>query len=391
MPRRIFLFCILLLALAALYTLASVWITVERIGRLDAAGKATAQSQQVLSALHAFATAAVDIESSARGYALTGNEAYLQPFEAARRQAPLRGPVQRLAVHQPGAYLGRGGGVAERPGNRQRLDLHGRRPRRAVVGHEDPRQRYGHPACLLQRPLGPVAYRRQDTRRRAVAHVDQQRQERRYANGPRQRHRPAEVRRRAVRVDQHRVRQQRHHPDPVHLPAGPCGGQRHLATAVLGRRCEHAAELRDHADRHGQRQQALGDLGHPGHHDIVAGRARWWLQRAEPGSGQTEGAGRYEYQHEVLRAVPRRFQPPVRVHVVRRGHGHAARRRRGLDGRPGRNRDPGTRPREREARRQLLGTGLTRWHSAGARVSSRPRPKLVVAANGAACDIQPYG
>src|SRR6266540_4024764 len=90
MPRRIFLFCILLLALAALYTLASVWITVERIGRLDAAGKATAQSQQVLSALHAFATAAVDIESSARGYALTGNEAYLQPFEAARRQAPLR-------------------------------------------------------------------------------------------------------------------------------------------------------------------------------------------------------------------------------------------------------------------------------------------------------------
>ncbi|MGZ8203806.1 MAG: CHASE3 domain-containing protein [Burkholderiales bacterium] len=90
MPRRIFLFCILLLSLAALYTIGSAWITVERIGRLQAAGTATAQSQQVLSALHAFATAAVDLESSARGYALAGNDAYLQPFEAARRQAPLR-------------------------------------------------------------------------------------------------------------------------------------------------------------------------------------------------------------------------------------------------------------------------------------------------------------
>src|SRR6266545_628932 len=90
MPRRIFLFCCLLLSLAAIYTIGSTWITVERIGRLDAAGKATAQSQQVLSALHAFATAAVDLESSARGYALTGNEAYLQPFEVARRQAPMR-------------------------------------------------------------------------------------------------------------------------------------------------------------------------------------------------------------------------------------------------------------------------------------------------------------
>ncbi len=90
MPRRIFLFCCLLLALAALYTIGSAWITVERIGRLQAAGAATAQSQQVLSAVHAFATAAVDIESSARGFALTGNESYLQPFEIARRQAPLR-------------------------------------------------------------------------------------------------------------------------------------------------------------------------------------------------------------------------------------------------------------------------------------------------------------
>src|SRR5512144_853717 len=90
MPRRIFLFCCLLLTLAALYTIASAWITVERIGRLQAAGAATAQSQQVLSAVHAFATAAVDIESSARGFALTGNESYLQPFELARRQAPLR-------------------------------------------------------------------------------------------------------------------------------------------------------------------------------------------------------------------------------------------------------------------------------------------------------------
>jgi CHASE3 domain sensor protein len=90
MSRRIFLFCTLLLALAALYTIASAWISVERIGRLDSAGKATAQSQQVLSALHAFATAAVDIESSARGYALTGGDTYLQPFDAARRAAPAR-------------------------------------------------------------------------------------------------------------------------------------------------------------------------------------------------------------------------------------------------------------------------------------------------------------
>jgi CHASE3 domain sensor protein len=90
MPRRIFLFCCLLLLLAALYTITSAWITVERIGRLQAAGAATAQSQQILSALHAFATAAVDLESSARGFALTGSESYLQPFETARRQAPMR-------------------------------------------------------------------------------------------------------------------------------------------------------------------------------------------------------------------------------------------------------------------------------------------------------------
>jgi CHASE3 domain sensor protein len=90
MPRRVFLFCILLLALAVLYTLGSAFVTVQRIERLDAAGRSTAGSLQVLSALYAFATAAADIDGGARGYALTGSESYLQPFEAARREAPMR-------------------------------------------------------------------------------------------------------------------------------------------------------------------------------------------------------------------------------------------------------------------------------------------------------------
>jgi CHASE3 domain sensor protein len=90
MSRRVFLFCILLLVLAAAYAIGSAWVTGERISRLDAAGNATAQSLQVLSALHALQTAVADIENGARGYALTGSDAYLQPFEAGRRQAPQR-------------------------------------------------------------------------------------------------------------------------------------------------------------------------------------------------------------------------------------------------------------------------------------------------------------
>jgi CHASE3 domain sensor protein len=61
----------------------------------------------VLSALHAFATAAVDIESSARGYALTGTEAYLQPFELARRQAPQRLDELRDLLRADPKELGR--------------------------------------------------------------------------------------------------------------------------------------------------------------------------------------------------------------------------------------------------------------------------------------------
>jgi CHASE3 domain sensor protein len=88
MPRRIFLFGVLLLVFAAVYTAASAWMTFGRIAQLQRAGQSATQSQQIRSALNAFVVAVLDVESSTRGFTLSGDPATLVLFDAGRRQVP---------------------------------------------------------------------------------------------------------------------------------------------------------------------------------------------------------------------------------------------------------------------------------------------------------------
>ena len=127
--------------------------------------------------------------------------------------------------------------------------------------------------------------------------------------GARQQHRAAQVLRwddtpDRVLADEHRVRQQRQHPDQVHLPAGRGVRQRHLAAAGLGCPGDTGPELRADVHRHRQRRQALGDLGHPGGLEQPARRTRARLQRAAGARRQAEGHEQRQQVVAVLRALP---------------------------------------------------------------------------------------
>lgn len=88
MPRRIFVFGVLLLVFAAVYTAVSAWMTFGRIAQLQHAGQSATQSQQIRSALNAFLVAVLDVESATRGFTLSGDPTTLVLFDAGRRQVP---------------------------------------------------------------------------------------------------------------------------------------------------------------------------------------------------------------------------------------------------------------------------------------------------------------
>ena len=88
MRHSVFVFVILLLVSAALYSLASMWISLDRLDRLDRASEAMLQSEESRTVAQAFLASAVNIETATRGFVLFADPSFLVPFEAARGQAP---------------------------------------------------------------------------------------------------------------------------------------------------------------------------------------------------------------------------------------------------------------------------------------------------------------
>ena len=88
MRRSVFVFATVLLVLAALYALASMWMALSRLDRLDGASAAMLRAEETRTVAQAFLTSTVNIETATRGFVLYADPALLTPFENARVQAP---------------------------------------------------------------------------------------------------------------------------------------------------------------------------------------------------------------------------------------------------------------------------------------------------------------
>jgi len=88
MPRRIFLFGVILLFVAGAYAVMSAWMTYAHIAKLEDAGQSAMQSEQVRSTLNAFVVAVLDMESSTRGFRMSADPAMAVTFDTGRRQVP---------------------------------------------------------------------------------------------------------------------------------------------------------------------------------------------------------------------------------------------------------------------------------------------------------------
>lgn len=89
MRRSVFAFAILMLVSAALYAVASMWMTLARLDRLDSASEAMLRTEESRTIAQAFLASAVNVETATRGFVVFADPALLIPFEVARGQAPL--------------------------------------------------------------------------------------------------------------------------------------------------------------------------------------------------------------------------------------------------------------------------------------------------------------
>jgi CHASE3 domain sensor protein len=89
------------LALAFALTVGTAWLGVVSTRGVLAANVRTGETQETLLVLHQLTTAVMDAETGQRGFLLTGDEAYLKPYEAAvSRFAPLLAALNlRVAPH----------------------------------------------------------------------------------------------------------------------------------------------------------------------------------------------------------------------------------------------------------------------------------------------------
>jgi CHASE3 domain sensor protein len=92
MPRRLIppvLPTYLLLVLVIFFAIASAWLGLERLDTIERLDESSIKAAQTVHDLQALQNAVVDIETSARGYVLTGDAADIELYERARRNVPL--------------------------------------------------------------------------------------------------------------------------------------------------------------------------------------------------------------------------------------------------------------------------------------------------------------
>jgi CHASE3 domain sensor protein len=92
MPRRLIppvLPTYLLLLLVIFFAIASAWLGLERLDTIERLDESSTKAAQTVHDLQALQNAVVDIETSARGYVLTGDAADIELYERARRNVPL--------------------------------------------------------------------------------------------------------------------------------------------------------------------------------------------------------------------------------------------------------------------------------------------------------------
>jgi CHASE3 domain sensor protein len=77
-----------LLCLVIAYAAGSLWLGLARLDAIVRFSESTAQSATMMRALESLQSAVSEVDSAGRGYALSGDEAYLQSFERGRRRIP---------------------------------------------------------------------------------------------------------------------------------------------------------------------------------------------------------------------------------------------------------------------------------------------------------------
>jgi len=77
------------LLLVVTYAVGALWLGLERVQAITELSEASSQNAETVKDLKDLLAAVTDIETAGRGYALTTDESYLQPFERARRRIPV--------------------------------------------------------------------------------------------------------------------------------------------------------------------------------------------------------------------------------------------------------------------------------------------------------------
>src|SRR5262245_36984650 len=77
-----------LLCLVIAYAGGSLWLGLARLEAITRFSDSTARSAETIRALASLQNAVSEVDSAGRGYALSGDEAYLQLFERGRRRVP---------------------------------------------------------------------------------------------------------------------------------------------------------------------------------------------------------------------------------------------------------------------------------------------------------------
>jgi CHASE3 domain sensor protein len=77
------------LLLVVTYALGALWLGLARVDAITRVSDAASQNYETAKDLKDLLAAITDIETAGRGYALTGDERYLEPFERARVRVPL--------------------------------------------------------------------------------------------------------------------------------------------------------------------------------------------------------------------------------------------------------------------------------------------------------------
>ena len=77
------------LLLVVTYAVGALWLGLERVEAITRLSDAAQQNAETAKDLKDLLSAVTDIETAGRGYALTADETYLEPFERARRRVPV--------------------------------------------------------------------------------------------------------------------------------------------------------------------------------------------------------------------------------------------------------------------------------------------------------------